>query len=280
MRKTILSVAVAEIIISCSMQTKVHAATINNSNDINKNIATISTLQKSGKIITVGSNGDIVKSIQRLLNYLEGCNIKEDGLFGPETCNAIIKFQGENGLRADGIVGIQTATKLCSSIDVENKSNSTNLSLQNGIKTPEKKTVNQIIKSELNSKEINSDTNYFIAVSKSEKKVYIYYNENDSWENIKVFICNIGSPENPTIEGNFTSGLKGKVLKIDDTYVKYFTQISGNYLFHSVIYDEDGLVIDGRLGQEISHGCIRLSLEDAKYMYDTIPAKTGIKIIS
>lgn len=280
MRKTILSVAVAEIIISCSMQTKVHAATINNSNDINKNIATISTLQKSGKIITVGSNGDIVKSIQRLLNYLEGCNIKEDGLFGPETCNAIIKFQGENGLRADGIVGIQTATKLCSSIDVENKSNITNLSLQNGIKTPEKKTVNQIIKSELNSKEINSDTNYFIAVSKSEKKVYIYYNENDSWENIKVFICNIGSPENPTIEGNFTSGLKGKVLKIDDTYVKYFTQISGNYLFHSVIYDEDGLVIDGRLGQEISHGCIRLSLEDAKYMYDTIPAKTGIKIIS
>lgn len=76
------------------------------------------------------------------------------------------------------------------------------------------------IKYGLNSKEINSDTNYFIAVSKSEKKVYIYYNENDSWENIKVFICNIGSPENPTIEGNYTSGLKGKVLKIDDIYVK------------------------------------------------------------
>lgn len=280
MKKTILSVAVAEIIISCSMQTKVHAATINNSNDTNKNIATISTLQKSGKIITIGSNGDIVKSIQRLLNYLEGCNLKEDGLFGPETYNAIIKYQGENGLRADGIVGIQTATKLCSSIDGDTKSDITNSSLQNGAKIIEKKTVNEIIKSELNSKEINSDTNYFIAVSKSEKKVYIYYNENDSWENIKVFTCNIGSPENPTIEGNFTSGLKGKVLKIDDTYVKYFTQISGNYLFHSVIYDEDGLVIDGRLGQEISHGCIRLSLEDAKYMYDTIPAKTGIKIIN
>lgn len=280
MKKTILSVAVAEIIISCSMQTKVHAATINNSNDTNKNIATISTLQKSGKIITIGSNGDIVKSIQRLLNYLEGCNIKEDGLFGLETYNAIIKYQGENGLRADGIVGMQTATKLCSSIDGETKSDITNSSLQNGIKTAEKKTVNEIIKSELNSKEISSDTNYFIAVSKSEKKVYIYYNENDSWENINVFVCNIGSPENPTIEGNFTSGLKGKVLKIDDTYVKYFTQISGNYLFHSVIYDEDGLVIDGRLGQEISHGCIRLSLEDAKYMYDTIPAKTGIKIIN
>ena len=279
MKKTILSVAVAEIIISCSMQTKVHAATINNSNDTNKNIATISTLQKSGKLISIGSNGDIVKSIQRLLNYLEGCNIKEDGLFGPETYNAIIKYQGKNGLKADGIVGIQTATKLCSSIDGETKSNITDSSLQNGIKTAEKKTVNEIIKSELNSNEINSDTNYFIAVSKSEKKVYIYYNENDSWQNIKVFTCNIGSPENPTIEGNFTSGLKGKVLKIDDTYVKYFTQINDTYLFHSVIYDEDGQVIDGRLGQEVSHGCVRLSLEDAKYIYDIIPSRTGIKII-
>jgi lipoprotein-anchoring transpeptidase ErfK/SrfK len=280
MKKTILSVAVAEIIISCSMQTKVHAATINNSNETNKNIATISTLQKSGKVILIGSNGDVVQSIQRLLNYVEGSNIKEDGFFGPETYNAIVKYQGKNGLKADGIVGIQTATKLCSSIEGETKSDITNLSLQNGIKTAEKKTVNEIIKYELNSKEINSDTNYFIAVSKAEKKVYIYYNENDSWENIKVFICNIGSPENPTIEGNFTSGLKGKVLKIDDTYVKYFTQISGNYLFHSVIYDDDGQVIDGRLGQEISHGCVRLSLEDAKYMYDFIPARTGIKIIN
>lgn len=280
MKKTILSVAVAEIIISCSMQTKVHAATINNSKDTINNIATIATLQKSGKLISIGSNGDVVKSIQRLLNYLEGCNIKEDGLFGSETYNAIIKFQSKNGLKPDGIVGMQTAMRLCGSIDAENKSNTTSSKLEDGTKTAEKKTVNEIIKAQLNSKEINSDTNYFIAVSKSEKQVYIYYNQNESWENIKVFNCNIGSPESPTIEGNFTSGLKGKALKIDDTYIKYFTQISGNYLFHSVIYDEDGQIIDGRLGEATSHGCVRLSLADAKYIYEIIPARTGIKIIN
>jgi len=54
MKKTILSVAVAEIIISCGMQTKAHSVTINNLNDINKNTATIATLQKCEKVISMG----------------------------------------------------------------------------------------------------------------------------------------------------------------------------------------------------------------------------------
>ncbi len=276
MKKTILSVAVAEIIISCGLQTNAHAATYNNSNDTN-NTATISALQKSEKVISIGSSGEVVRSIQRVLNSLGGYDIKEDGLFGSETYNAIIKYQANNGLKQDGIVGKQTAAKLLSIYD--KSSNTTNSKIENGTKIAKEKTVNEIIQSKLNSKEINSDTDYFIAVSKSQRQVYIYHMENNSWVNIKAFTCNIGAPDSPTIEGNFNSGLKGKYLKIDETYVRYFTQISGNYLFHSVIYDEDGQVIDGRLGEAVSHGCVRLSLEDAKYMYYTIPARTGIKII-
>lgn len=277
MKKTILSLAVAEVIISCSMQTNAHATTTTNTNDTTNNMATISTLQNSGKIISIGSKGDIVRCIQRLLNSLEGCNIQEDGIYGSETYNAIIKYQAKNGLKQDGIIGKQTAAKFLS---VDTKSNITNLKISEVAKTDNVKTVNEIIKSELNSKEINSDTNYFIAVSKSQREVYIYYKETDSWENIKVFYCNIEATENPTIEGNFQSGLKGKELRINETFVKYFTQISGNYLFHSVPYNELGEVMDDCLDKSVSHGCITLSLEDAKYIYDTIPARTGIKIIN
>jgi lipoprotein-anchoring transpeptidase ErfK/SrfK len=283
MKKTILSLAVAEIIISCSMQTKAHAATIENTNDNTNNIATISTLQNSGKIISVGSKGDIVKSIQRVLNLLEGCNIQEDGIYGSETYNAVIKYQAKNCLKPDGIVGKQTVAKLIS-IDAEPKSNITNSNATNskitdGEKTANLKSVNDTIKSELNSKEINSDTDYFIAVSKSNREVYIYHKEIDSWENIRVFSCNIGAPESPTIEGKFYCGLKGKELRMNETYVKYFTQISGNYLFHSIPYNEEGEAMDDSLGEAVSHGCVRLSLEDAKYIYDIIPARTGIKIV-
>ena len=278
MKKTILSVAVAEIIISCGMQTNAHAATINNTNDTNKNTATISTLQKSEKVISIGSNGDVVRSIQRLLNSLESCNIQEDGLYGSETYNAIIKYQAKNGLKQDGIIGKQTVAKLLS-IDANPKLNTTNSKIENETKTAKVMTVNEMIKSELNSKELNSDTDYFVAVSKSQRQVYIYHKEYDSWVNIKVFTCNIGAPDSPTIEGNFYSGLKGKELRINETFIKYFTQISGNYLLHSVPYNDIGEVIDGRLGEAVSHGCVRLSLENAKYIYDIIPARTGIKII-
>lgn len=278
MKKTILCLAVAEIIISCSMQAKVHAETIKNTNDTNKSTDIISTLQKSGKTISIGSTGEVVKSIQRVLNSLEGYNLRVDGLYGSETYNAIISYQAKNGLIQDGIVGKQTVAKLLS-INAKPKSSTTNIKIENGVKIVKKDTINEMIKSELNSKEINSDTDYFIAVSKSQREVYIYHKEIDYWVNIKVLPCNIGASNSQTIEGNFYSGLKGRELRINETYVKYFTQISGNYLFHSVPYNEIGEIIDGRLGEAVSHGCIRLTLEDAKYIYDIIPARTGIKII-
>lgn len=278
MKKTILSLAVAEIIIGCSMKTNAHAATINTNNDSVKNSATISALQNSGKILSLGSQGDVVKSIQRLLNTVEGYNIQEDGIYGTETYNAIIKYQAKNGLKQDGIVGKQTAAKLLS-IDAKPKSNITNSQNKNEEKIEKVINVNEMIKTQLNSKEINSDTNYFIAVSKSRREVYIYHKEFESWVNIKVFPCSIGAPENPTIEGDFYSGLKGKELRINEMHVKYFTQISGNYLFHSVPYNEIGEAIDDCLGEAVSHGCVRLSIDDAKYIHDMIPAQTGIKII-
>lgn len=278
MKKTILSLAVAEVIISCSMQTNAHAATSIKNNDITNIKAEISMLQDSGKIISLGFKGDIVRSIQRLLNILEESNIQEDGIYGGETYNAIIQYQAKNGLNQDGIIGKQTVAKLLND-GSKKQSNVIKSKVSNEENITSIKAINEIIKDNLNSKEINSDTNYFIAVSKSHREVYIYHKEIDSWVIVKTFSCSIGAPESPTIEGNFQSGLRGKELRINETFVKYFTQISGDYLFHSIPYNEIGEPMDDSLGEAVSHGCVRLALEDAKYIYDTIPARTGIKII-
>ena len=56
-----------------------------------------------------GSTGATVKTMQtKLINwgYLSG---KADGIFGAKTKAAVIKFQKNNGLTADGIVGTKTA---------------------------------------------------------------------------------------------------------------------------------------------------------------------------
>ena len=47
----------------------------------------------------------------------------------------------------------------------------------------------------------------------------------------------------------------------------------GDYLYHSILLDETGTyVLEGNvLGKRASQGCIRFSLEDSKWFYDTIP---------
>ncbi len=56
----------------------------------------------------------------------------------------------------------------------------------------------------------------------------------------------------------------------------YATQIFGDYLFHSVPYTEwydHGSLQPGefdKLGEAASHGCIRLQVEDAKWIYDHV----------
>lgn len=37
-------------------------------------------------------------------------------------------------------------------------------------------------------------------------------------------------------------------------------------------------VKDGRLGMRLSHGCVRLAIENAKWIYDNIPSGTTVII--
>ena len=55
----------------------------------------------------------------------------------------------------------------------------------------------------------------------------------------------------------------------------------GEYLFHSVPTDRKGRVIVDearKLGQNASHGCIRLTLPDARWIYENIPYGTKVVI--
>ena len=59
-----------------------------------------------------GSRGSQVTTLQRRLNELGYNAGAADGIFGIRTYNAVIKFQRENGLAVDGIVGKNTINKL------------------------------------------------------------------------------------------------------------------------------------------------------------------------
>ena len=62
---------------------------------------------------------------------------------------------------------------------------------------------------------------------------------------------------------------------------KYWVGFRWIYLFHSIIFDKDGNIIEEeaeKLGQPASHGCIRLPVETAKYIYDNVPVGSIVLI--
>jgi len=61
----------------------------------------------SGKTVGIGSSGDAVFAVQRLINKF-GYNISVDGIFGAKTNQAVKDFQTKYGLQVDGIVGPET----------------------------------------------------------------------------------------------------------------------------------------------------------------------------
>jgi hypothetical protein len=59
-------------------------------------------ITEQNNLLKVGSKGDGVKALQKILN------IKDDGIFGPNTKKALINFQKENKLNPDGVLGPKT----------------------------------------------------------------------------------------------------------------------------------------------------------------------------
>ena len=63
----------------------------------------------------------------------------------------------------------------------------------------------------------------------------------------------------------------------DNTYICYnYLKYSGSYLLHSFPYSLDKKVLDDRLYDRVSNGCVRLTFEDSLYLYNDIPINSTI----
>ncbi len=119
--------------------------------------------------------------------------------------------------------------------------------------------------------------NFLIDVNLTAQQVTVLYKN----VAIKTMACSGGKPETPTPQGTYTTNQKIYYAWIPKFAMGayYWTRFYGPYLFHSVPYDSAGnMLIEelNKIGSPVSHGCIRLVLEDAKWLYETFPL--GIKI--
>jgi len=66
----------------------------------------------NGDVLSVGSNADQVRTVQQALSSLDIDVGEVDGVYGEATRRGVARFQKENGLDVDGVVGPQTYESL------------------------------------------------------------------------------------------------------------------------------------------------------------------------
>ena len=130
---------------------------------------------------------------------------------------------------------------------------------------------------------------YWIGVDITNQITTVYRSSDDSV--VRHMLCSTGLDETPTPTGTFYMPKKAYAaertewyyFKEFDCYAKYATRIKGGILFHSVIYgskSDSSLRSSSvrNLGKKASHGCIRLTVDNAKWIAKNCPAGTKVKI--
>lgn len=125
---------------------------------------------------------------------------------------------------------------------------------------------------------------YLIKVNRTQNIVTVYTKDSNGEFTVakKAMTCSVGLNDN-TPTGTFkTSDKYTWRLLSGNVYGQYATRITGHILFHSVPYfteNKNDLEYDeyNKLGKAASLGCVRLAVQDAKWIYDN--CKSGTTVI-
>lgn len=130
-----------------------------------------------------------------------------------------------------------------------------------------------------------ANTKYWIKVNKKANVATVYQLKNGKYKPVKAMLTSCGGSNTPN--GTFYTPAKYRWHELmGPVYGQYCTRITGSILFHSVWYYDRGKKSTqstrefNRLGTTASHGCVRLSVGDAKWIYDHCKLRTKVTIYS
>lgn len=121
----------------------------------------------------------------------------------------------------------------------------------------------------------------YIKVSIAKQRVYI---KTSKHKTLYTMVCSTGKKSSPTPTGTYHIQNRGTHFYNAGSKegANYWTSFKywGTYLFHSVPVNAHGKYIVSeahKLGKRASHGCVRLSVADAHWIYSHVPA--GMKVV-
>lgn len=201
--------------------------------------------------MSTGSEGRDVVRLQRRLSCLEYYYSSLDGQYGSGTVQAVSDFQRRNDLPETGVADRGTMAAL----------------------------FNENAKKALKP--------YVLKVSVSDQRVYAYAPDRNGeyTDLVRTMKCSTGRKGTPTPLGTFTDtgpGARWHYFKKFNCWAQYAYYIQGGIMFHSVLYNQKGGKVTqssvNHLGSRASHGCVRLSVEDAKWIWNNCPANTRVEV--
>jgi hypothetical protein len=129
---------------------------------------------------------------------------------------------------------------------------------------------------------------YAITIDVNNQVVTAYgLDENNQYTKIvRQMICSTGTYETPSSIGSWKLGSgrsRFPLFPKFNVYVQYWTPIANGMGFHSVIYNTKNTMdlsvsTYSHLGRRASHGCIRLQVADAKWIYENAGKGTVVTV--
>ncbi|MDD6142312.1 MAG: peptidoglycan-binding protein [bacterium] len=203
-----------------------------------------------------GSTGEEVKMVQSRLKELGFFDGPVSGNYMNQTLASVKAFQEHNGLHVTGVTDEETWNVMFNDEHVLSTSATAR-------PTP-----------------VPTPVPYAITVDVTNQITFVYgLDENGEYTvPVKQMICSTGTEATPSDLGDFVlSGRNARwcYFPAYGSHAQYWTKINEYIAFHSVTYsavDYDALNVKSynRLGRRASHGCVRLLVSDAQWIYENI----------
>ena len=218
------------------------------------------------KKLKSGSKGKLVKTMQQRLAELGYYDGPISGSFQKYTTRAVKKLQTQNGLESTGVVDETTWNLVFNDIHVVMPDATPK-------PTPEPTPI---------------PFHVVVDVANQVTSVYGRDEQGEYTVVVRQMLCSTGKKATPSSVGDWT--LNGRHAtwcvfpKWGNSYARYWTRINSDIAFHSPIYtavSNSAMQISSykALGKRASHGCIRLAVWDAKWIYDNIGKGTVVSIV-
>ena len=125
----------------------------------------------------------------------------------------------------------------------------------------------------------SSSSRYLILVDCQNNYLGVFEGSQGNWSLKYYWRCTTGAPSSPTVKGVYQiTGNRGYSFGEDHGYsCYYYSGFYGGYLIHSTKFVPGTFKdLDARLGVHVSGGCVRLYIDNAKWIYYNVPTGTTV----